>query len=55
LEKYANDGNKYGLKTAQRQFYRGLFSLLKFNLIINLNRPTIMKTQNWIPLFIFNF
>lgn len=52
LEKYATDVNKYGLKTAQKQFYRGLFSLLKFNLIINLNRHAIMKTQNWTLLFL---
>lgn len=47
LEKYRADLQKYGLKAARRQFYAGLFSVVKPGLIFNLNHST-MKPRNWL-------
>ena len=47
LEKYQGDLQKYGLKIAQRRLYAELFSIIKPNLIFNINRNT-MKPRNWL-------
>lgn len=54
LEKYQSDLQRHGYKAAQKRFYGALFSLLKPNLILNLNRYT-MKPQNWLSLVLIAF
>jgi hypothetical protein len=46
LEKYHADRQQYGRSIARRLLYVGILSLIKFNLVFNLNR-NVMKTQNW--------
>lgn len=55
VEKYQLEVTKRGLKAAQWQFYSEILQLLKPNLIFNLNRYAIMKTQNWTILLIVVF
>ena len=51
LEKYQSDLQKYGLKIARRGLYAELFSIVKPNLVFNLNRTT-MKPRNWLLLLL---
>ncbi|WP_373553853.1 permease prefix domain 2-containing transporter [Haliscomenobacter sp.] len=52
-EKYHRDLQKYGLKIARRRLYAELFSIVKPNLIFNVNRNT-MKPKNWLPLLLLS-
>lgn len=51
LEKYQLDLKKYGLKIARRRLYAELFSIVKPNLIFNVNWNT-MKPINWLLLLL---
>jgi hypothetical protein len=51
LEKYQRDLQQYGLKIARKRLYAGLFSMVKPNLIFNINHHT-MKPGNWLLLFL---
>jgi hypothetical protein len=53
LEAYQLDLQKYGLKIARRRLYVELFSIVKLNLIFNVNRNS-MKSINWLLLLIFS-
>ena len=51
VEKYQSDLQKYGLKIARRRLYAELFSIVKPNLIFNVNHNT-MTPRSWLLLLL---
>lgn len=54
LERYLSDVQKYGLNRARMRFYKELFSVVKPNLILNLNQIT-MNFRNWSVFLLISF